>query len=404
MPASSANCARKDSRGRYTFGDFVLSADTIVANPPNKVDMAVCQPFVSVVIPAHGRADVLLRVLHALSQQSYTADRYEVVVVDDCSAQPLEEELTSAFAPFPSHIRIRFLRNPANLGDRRSRDKGVDAARGEAIILLDSDMIPNHDFIASHVKAHASDCCYAVTGHFRFPPELGRDLWNASSPRGREYRMRMVFPEAPIRGGATTANMSMYKHNYQRARTLADERLAKHSEFAETYNIYGWKDIEFMSALTLVGISLRYDFSAWAWHFDSEPFENGLRKALQTGVGVCRYAVLYPEKMEEVLTDGERAQLAGKIPAPTYNDLVCAWSHLMCMRFLERVGLFFAANRHGYKVRGFYGRLGLEVARHGGWKRLLHAEPLSFETMAALVEFVQRTEPKSSLASVVAEE
>ncbi len=46
-------------------------------------------PFVSVIIPVYNDTERLQRCLDALEEQTYPADRYEVVVVDNGSDTPI---------------------------------------------------------------------------------------------------------------------------------------------------------------------------------------------------------------------------------------------------------------------------------------------------------------------------
>ena len=343
------------------------------------------QPYVSVVIPAHNRVDVLRRVLGALQQQSYPRDLYEVIVVDDFSDRPLEEALGEDSVL----ENTRFLRNPVNLGDRRSRDTGVQATTGELIILLDSDMVANPDLIASHVVSHPRGSRCTVTGHFRHPPSLGLYNRNAFSTVKREYRMRLLYPKTTLRGSATTANMSLWKEPYLEARALADARWERQPEFRETLGIYGWKDIEFMTALTLVGVELRYSWDAWAWHHDSHSIESRLHKALKLGIGICRYAILYPDKAENVLHAHEKARLAGRLPLPTFAELAKVFAHLKCWQIFDRIGWPLRARNHSGPVTRFYHALGIEVAKREGFDCLLQAAPTDLDCLVSLVRFVR---------------
>ena len=92
------------------------------------------KPLVSVVMPAYRCADTIGAAIEsALNQQV----PLEVIVVDDCSGENLEEILKD----YLPDSRVRLLKNPHNLGAARSRNRGVEAARGAYVAFLDADDI-----------------------------------------------------------------------------------------------------------------------------------------------------------------------------------------------------------------------------------------------------------------------
>lgn len=91
------------------------------------------RPLVSAIIPTYNRAaDVVIAVGTALDQ-TYPADRLEVIVVDDGGTDDTAEVLARAYGD-----RFRYLRKP-NGGVSSARNHGLSAARGDYLALLDSD-------------------------------------------------------------------------------------------------------------------------------------------------------------------------------------------------------------------------------------------------------------------------
>jgi glycosyltransferase involved in cell wall biosynthesis len=96
-------------------------------------------PFVSVIIPAFNNAEGLRRCLEALGDQTYPADRHEVLVVDNGS----REDLRPVVAGLP---RVRLLREDAP-GSYAARNRGIAEAAGEALAFTDSDCVPARNWI-----------------------------------------------------------------------------------------------------------------------------------------------------------------------------------------------------------------------------------------------------------------
>ena len=105
--------------------------DHKVAQPFNSVDVT---PHVSVVIPAYNAEDYLERALNSALAQ--TMSNLEIIVVDDASA---DDTIGIARRIAAQDSRVRVLHNEHNVGSSISRNRAIDAARGEWIALLDAD-------------------------------------------------------------------------------------------------------------------------------------------------------------------------------------------------------------------------------------------------------------------------
>jgi len=90
-------------------------------------------PSVSVVVPTYNRAEFVEGAIETALNKTY--DDLEVVVVNDGSTDGTPERL----AAYADDDRIRVLRNETNRGITYSRNRGIDAARGEYVYTLDDD-------------------------------------------------------------------------------------------------------------------------------------------------------------------------------------------------------------------------------------------------------------------------
>lgn len=91
---------------------------------------------VSVVIPTYNRPNFLERLLLSVKKQTY--HDFEVIVVDDNSVQKQEyDRIISHYQlVFPS---LTFIRNDKNSGAPYTRNRGIEAAGGSLIALVDDD-------------------------------------------------------------------------------------------------------------------------------------------------------------------------------------------------------------------------------------------------------------------------
>lgn len=101
------------------------------------------EPFFSVVVPTRDRPSELARCLAALASLRTPSDRYEVIVVDDGSRQPLDDVANS----FRGRMALTLLVQP-NRGPGAARNRGMAAARGDIIAFTDDDCTPDADWLA----------------------------------------------------------------------------------------------------------------------------------------------------------------------------------------------------------------------------------------------------------------
>jgi len=105
-------------------------------------------PLISVVIPSFKRKEGVLALLGDVYAQEGVA--FEVIVVDDCSP---DDSVDAFRAAFP---QATVLRNETNGGPCVTRNRGIQAARGEFIVGLDSDVrVPDRQVLRKVVDTFA---------------------------------------------------------------------------------------------------------------------------------------------------------------------------------------------------------------------------------------------------------
>ena len=89
-------------------------------------------PKVSVVIPTYNRADLLPRAVNSVLAQTF--DDYEIIIVDDCSADGTQEVIRRI-----EDVRVRAFRHSENSTGANARNTGIANAGGEYVAFLDDD-------------------------------------------------------------------------------------------------------------------------------------------------------------------------------------------------------------------------------------------------------------------------
>ena len=88
---------------------------------------------VSVIITCHNYARYLSRAIRSALNQTFSKDKYEIIVVDDASS----DETNDVMASYSGFIRPIILKE--NVGLAQARNIGIKSALGQYIINLDAD-------------------------------------------------------------------------------------------------------------------------------------------------------------------------------------------------------------------------------------------------------------------------
>jgi glycosyltransferase involved in cell wall biosynthesis len=153
-------------------------------------------PFVSVIIPVYNDRERLCLCLEALEKQTYACDRYEVVVVDNASSEPVGAEVKR----FP-HASAEYESRP---GSYAARNRGIAASRGEILAFTDADCIPSECWLEEGVAGLTTQCSTIIGGRIDVFPV------NTAHPTAVElYEMAFAFPQhQTVKSGfSVTANL-----------------------------------------------------------------------------------------------------------------------------------------------------------------------------------------------------
>jgi len=101
-------------------------------------------PRVSIIIPTYNRSWGLRRAVESALAQTFS--NLEVIIVDDCSPDD-----TEAVARRFDDPRLRYLRQPHNVGMVANWGQGVALARGRYLVFLADDDLLHPTFVASRV-------------------------------------------------------------------------------------------------------------------------------------------------------------------------------------------------------------------------------------------------------------
>ena len=239
---------------------------------------------VSVVVPTYNRKEVLAETVRALARQ--TAPPLEAIVVDDGSTDgtyelllALREELRGALDLVP--VRQQ------NLKQGRARNNGVSRARGDLVLFLGDDTIPEPACVAEHLAAHAErpgpSCVIGFTGwhreKMRVTPFL--DFVNGHGPQ---------FSFDLLRDGQEVPFTTLYTSNV----SIPREALGT-DPFDHRFTSYGWEDCELGWRLSKAGLPIVYRKAAATRHVHPQTMSQFLARQAHVGRAIDVLYQIHPE-------------------------------------------------------------------------------------------------------------
>ncbi len=226
--------------------------------------MSFGRPYFSIVIPTHARPGPLKQCIRALTRLEYPRDRFEVIVVDDASAESPE----AVIAESRDGLDVTFIRSPQRRGPAAARNTGVSRARGEWLAFTDDDCAPAPDWLtrlADRIRS-APNCL--IGG--RTVNQLTGNAYAAASQLLISY-LYDYYNNSP--GGArffTSNNMTVYAEAFRTLGGFDAEYLraaAEDREFCDRWLQRGYRMIYAPEALVYHAHMLDLH-SFWRQHFN----------------------------------------------------------------------------------------------------------------------------------------
>ena len=119
-------------------------------------------PLVSVNMPVYNGEKFIGQAIESILAQTYP--HFELVIVDDGSTDGTLRVIEGY-----ADARIRVVRNPRNLGLSLTRNRGIEASRGEYIAILDSDDVALPERLAEQVAFLEANPGFGLVGSWAQP-------------------------------------------------------------------------------------------------------------------------------------------------------------------------------------------------------------------------------------------
>jgi GT2 family glycosyltransferase len=144
-------------------------------------------PKVSIIVLSYNRPALLREVLRSVSEQTYPADRLEVLVVDNRS--PKSAEIASVVADSP---RAQLIASDENLGFTGGMNLGLRRASGELVYLTEDDVVLAPENVAELVRYMSDHPDVGMVGGIMHHIE-DRSIWCAGGDVELTPRYRVTI-------------------------------------------------------------------------------------------------------------------------------------------------------------------------------------------------------------------
>lgn len=236
----------------------------------------------SVIIPTYNRVDILRMTLSALALQTISKKQFEVIIIDDGSRNEELKSLTSLIKE--QKFSIILLRQK-HKGPATARNKGIKAASGNIILVINDDTVPSTKLLERHIHFHDlhPNNHIGLLGRVTWHPEIEVTPFMTWLENGGPY-----FSFNSIRGKIAgwqrlwTCNVS-FKRSF----------LLNYALFDESFPDAAWEDIELGYRLNKYGLVLYYDKGALGYHYHPTSITSIKNKMKSNG----RNLILIREKL-----------------------------------------------------------------------------------------------------------
>ncbi len=236
----------------------------------------------SIIVPVYNRPDEVSELLDSLTEQ--TEKDFEVIIVEDGSTLTCEEVCKY----YDTKLDLHYFKKP-NSGPGQSRNYGVERAKGEYVIILDSDVVLPPGYIDSISEELAHESVDAFGGPDKAHSSF-TDVQKAIS-----YSMTSFFTTGGIRGSKKKKLDKFYPRSFNMG--VRREVYNKLGGFSKMR--FG-EDIDFSIRIFKAGCKCRLFPESWVWHKRRTDFRKFFRQVYNSGIARINLYKKYPESLKLV--------------------------------------------------------------------------------------------------------
>lgn len=235
----------------------------------------------SIIVPVFNRPDEVDELLSSLLNQTFTD--FEVLIVEDGSQKPCDEVCNK----YADRLDLHYFMKP-NSGPGQSRNYGAERAKGEYLLILDSDVVLPKGYLNAIEEELKREPADAFGG-----PDAAHDSFT-DTQKAISYSMTSFFTTGGIRGGKRkldkfyprSFNMGIRRDVYMELKGFSKMRFGE--------------DIDFSIRIFKAGKRCRLFPEAWVWHKRRTDFRKFYRQVYNSGIARINLYKKYPESLKLV--------------------------------------------------------------------------------------------------------
>jgi glycosyltransferase involved in cell wall biosynthesis len=241
----------------------------------------------SIIVLVYNRPDEIDELLQSVCEQTITD--FEVIVVEDGS----KVDCKHVVEKYSQQINIQYYYKE-NTGPGQSRNYGVERAKGEYVLIVDSDAVLPAGYLKAIDDELRKQPCDAFGG-----PDASHPSFTPIQ-KAISYSMTSFFTTGGIRGGKKqmekfhprSFNMGVRRDVYLQLGGFSPMRFSKMSLYGE--------DIDFSIRIFRGGYSCRLFPEAWVWHKRRTDFKKFWHQVYNSGLARINLYKKYPEALKLV--------------------------------------------------------------------------------------------------------
>ncbi|ATV30450.1 glycosyltransferase [Prevotella intermedia] len=235
----------------------------------------------SIIVPVFNRPDEVDELLSSLLNQTFTD--FEVIIVEDGSQKPCDEVCNK----YADRLDLHYFMKP-NSGPGQSRNYGAERAKGEYLLILDSDVVLPKGYLNAIEEELKREPADAFGG-----PDAAHESFT-DTQKAISYSMTSFFTTGGIRGGKKkldkfyprSFNMGIRRDVYMELEGFSKMRFGE--------------DIDFSIRIFKAGKRCRLFPEAWVWHKRRTDFRKFYRQVYNSGIARINLYKKYPESLKLV--------------------------------------------------------------------------------------------------------
>ena len=235
----------------------------------------------SIIVPVFNRPDEVDELLESLLSQE--EKDFEVIIVEDGSQVPCKKVCDKYADRLDLHYYYK-----ENSGPGQSRNYGAERAKGDYLLILDSDVVLPKGYIRAVSEELNREPADAFGG-----PDCAHESFT-DTQKAISYSMTSFFTTGGIRGGKKkldkfyprSFNMGIRRDVYQELGGFSKMRFGE--------------DIDFSIRIFKAGKRCRLFPKAWVWHKRRTDFRKFWKQVYNSGIARINLYKKYPDSLKHV--------------------------------------------------------------------------------------------------------